>query len=108
MNKVEAEKEIIRQLKAQWSAQIDDKFIIGKGYPGTITLNNVERKVALFKKKGGGNLYFEALDNGRYGPIFTVYKISREQIAEAGTRNVFAYSNERKEKELAEFNALFA
>lgn len=108
MTREDVEAETTRQMNEQWAAQTSNGFTIGKHYPATLNVNGKERRVGLFKKKGSGTLYAEALDQTIYGPSFTRYKVTKEgKLEEVGSRNLYGLDKTAANQQVAEFNAMF-
>lgn len=102
------EQRLLALIEAAWAAATGGRYALKAEYPIVVSMNGVQRRMAVWKAQSGGPLHFKVLDQTKYGPEFTVYKASRDVgVMFTGTINLFAMTQEACDGHLTAFNGLF-
>lgn len=96
ISREEVEQQIIYQVRQQWMTHRDAHcfVVMEKRYPAFVMINDNVKRLAIFKEKQSGPIFFETLDKLIYGYVLTKYKIEDERIIEFAEKSLIGESDE--------------
>ena len=94
-------------INSAWKS-IGPRFVLGKSYPVTVTLNGRTVKFGMFKRTGAGPIFLETLVSSKRGISKVFYKMRGSGgLVTQGSRNLWALNPSVRDEEIQAFEILF-